>query len=88
VDGASEDWVGTDLEFKIFRQLGKTMLYFRHLNWQKNAKSFPHCSIDWAIFLINLKDFAESGKGRPQAYDMPINMWNPPNLRALEQGLA
>jgi len=64
------------------------MFYFRHLNWQKNETSFPHCSIDWAIFLTNLKDFVETDKGRPHAYDMPINMWTPPNPTALEQGLA
>jgi hypothetical protein len=32
----------------------------------------------WAIFLLSLKEFVETGKGRPHPYDMPVNMWTPP----------
>jgi hypothetical protein len=39
---------------------------------------FPHCSLGWAIFLLSLKEFVETGKGRPYPYDMPVNMWTPP----------
>jgi hypothetical protein len=34
---------------------------------------FPHCSIGRAIFLLSLKEFAETGKGRPYPCDMPVN---------------
>lgn len=88
VDGGAQDWIGTELEFKIFCEQGKTMLHFRHSNWRENAKSFPHCSIGWAIFLISLKEFVETGKGRPHPYDMPINLWTPPKVTELEQSLA
>jgi uncharacterized protein YndB with AHSA1/START domain len=30
VDGGAKDWIGTELEFKIFRDQGKTFLHFRH----------------------------------------------------------
>jgi uncharacterized protein YndB with AHSA1/START domain len=76
--GAAADWLETDVEFKIMRESGRTILHFRHSNWKENAKQFPHCSMGWAVFLLSLKEFVETGKGRPYPYDMPVNMWVPP----------
>ena len=78
VDGGARDWIGTEIEFKIFRDQGRTLLHFLHSRWQQDAKAFPHCSMGWAIFLLSLKEFVETGKGRPHPYDMPVNMWRPP----------
>ena len=78
-DGGAEDWIDTEVEFKIFCVEGKTYLHFRHSNWKESAKSFPHCSLGWAIFLLSLKEFVETGKGRPHPYDMPVNLWKPPS---------
>jgi uncharacterized protein YndB with AHSA1/START domain len=72
------DWTHTEVEFKIFRVNDQTVLHFRHSNWREDAKMFPHCSLGWAIFLLSLKEFVETGKGRPYPYDMPVNMWTPP----------
>jgi uncharacterized protein YndB with AHSA1/START domain len=77
-DKSTPDWSNTKIEFNIFDDQGKTFLHFRHSEWQEDAKSFPHCSLGWAIFLLSLKEFAETGKGRPYPYDMPVNMWTPP----------
>lgn len=82
VDGRATDWIGTELEFRIFRGQGKTLLHFRHSLWAEDAKSFPHCSLGWAIYLLSLKEFVETGKGRPHPYDMPVNMWSPPKEAA------
>ncbi len=74
--GASEyrgmsDWADTEIEFKISREDdGQTLLQFRHSNWRENAKIFPQCSLDWAIFLQSLRRFVETGKGRPYPYAM------------------
>ncbi|MBB5060352.1 uncharacterized protein YndB with AHSA1/START domain [Granulicella aggregans] len=78
IDGGAEDWIDTNVEFRIFCDQGKTLLHFQHSLWQEDAKAFPHCSMGWAIFLLSLKEFVETGKGRPHPYDMPINMWSPP----------
>lgn len=75
---AASDWANTELEFTIFRQHDQTFLHFRHSNWREDAITFPHCSMGWAIFLLSLKEYAETGKGRPYPYDMPVNMWKPP----------
>ncbi len=79
VGGGVDEWIGTEIEFKIFRDQDKTFLHFRHSKWREDAKAFPHCSLGWAIFLLSLKEFVETGKGRPHPYDMPVNMWTPPN---------
>lgn len=76
--GGSTDWHDTELEFRILREEGRTTLHFRHSNWREDAKQFPHCSLGWAIFLLSLKEFVETGKGRPYPYDMPIDLWKPP----------
>jgi len=76
--GAASDWLDTEVEFRIFTEQGRTMLHFRHTNWRDEAKQFPHCSLGWVIFLLSLKEFVETGKGRPYPYDMPVNLWAPP----------
>jgi len=78
IPGGSPGWAETEVEFKIFRESEKTFLHFRHSKWEEDAKLFPHCSMGWAIFLLSLKEFVETGKGRPYPYDMPVNMWTPP----------
>lgn len=70
---STPDWVGTELEFKIFREGKQTFLHLRHSKWRAAAKMFPECSMHWAIFLLSLKEFVETGKGRPHPYDMPVN---------------
>jgi uncharacterized protein YndB with AHSA1/START domain len=78
VGGGSTDWADTQVEFRILRNHDQTFLHFRHSNWCEHAHYFPHCSLGWAIFLLSLKEFVETGKGRPHPYDMPVNMWSPP----------
>lgn len=81
VGGGATEWLGTELEFRIFLRDGRTLLHFRHSKWAENATHFPHCSLGWAIFLMSLKEFVETGKGRPHPYDMPINLWTPPPVQ-------
>ncbi len=43
IDGSAAEWIGTELEFKIFPDQGRTVLHFRHLRWtpsfgQKNGR--------------------------------------------------
>jgi uncharacterized protein YndB with AHSA1/START domain len=71
------DWVNTEIEFKIFREDDQTFLHLRHAKWREDAKMFPECSMHWAIYLLSLKEFVETGKGRPHPYDMPVNLWTP-----------
>ena len=71
------DWVNTELEFRMFRERGQTFLHLRHSKWHEDAQTFPECSMHWAIYLLSLKEFVETGKGRPYPYDLPVNIWSP-----------
>ena len=82
IDGNSSEWIGTELEFRILQEQGKVFLHLRHSNWREDAKAFPHRSLGWAIFLLSLKEFVETGKGRLHPYDMPVNMWKSPKDKA------
>ena len=82
VDKGLPDWIGTRVEFKIFVEKDQTVLHFRHSHWRDDAKLFPHCSLGWAVYLMSLKEFVETGKGRPYPYDLPINLWAPPAAAA------
>ena len=73
------DWADTEIEFRLSREGDRTLLHFRHSKWRVNATMFPHCSMGWATYLLSLKEFVETGKGRPYPYDLPVTMWCPPN---------
>ena len=68
------DWANTEIEFKISRQSYQTILHLRHSKWREDAEMFPECSMHWAIYLLSLKEFVETGKGRPHPYDLPVNV--------------
>jgi len=61
------DWAGTHLEFKVFRQNDLTFLHFRHSNWKEEANT------DWAFYLLSLREYVETGKGRPFPNDILNN---------------
>lgn len=73
-DRSVPEWVNTELEFRIFRQSDRAILHLRHSKWREDAKMFPECSMHWAIYLLSIKEFVETGKGRPHPYDMPVNV--------------
>lgn len=42
-----------------------TLLIFRHAEWKSYSLMFAECSYTWAQFLRSLKEYCETGKGRP-----------------------
>ena len=71
-DRSDSEWVDTEIEWKIFREDDLTFLHLRHSNWRDDAKFFPRTSTHWVLFLLSLKEFVETGKGRPHPYDLPV----------------
>lgn len=67
------DWVGTILEFKIFRRDGLTYLHLHHSNWHDDAPMYAQCNTDWAFYLLSLREFVENGNGRPYPNDFLNN---------------
>lgn len=71
-----EEWIGTEVVFRLEQQDHYTIVRFGHRNWREAVEFTEHCSMKWAIFLLSLKDLVESGKGRPSPNDIKIDNWN------------
>jgi uncharacterized protein YndB with AHSA1/START domain len=75
VDGPAE-WIGTDITFQLSEQDGETIVYFGHRNWREPVDFMSHCSMKWATFLLSLREYVETGKGKPSPHDLKIDNWN------------
>lgn len=75
IDGPPE-WIGTDLSFDLQPQDGLVVLRFAHRNWREPVEFMEHCSMKWATFLLSLRSFVETGRGRPAPEDLKIDDWN------------
>jgi uncharacterized protein YndB with AHSA1/START domain len=74
-DGPPE-WVGTDITFDLSEQDGQTIVLFAHRKWKEPVEFMAHCSMKWAIVMLSLREFVETGTGRPSPDDVKIDNWN------------
>jgi len=70
------EWVGTDITFLLSQQDDQTILLFGHRNWREAVEFTSHCSMKWAVFLLSLREYLETGKGKPSPNDLKIDNWN------------
>lgn len=70
------EWIGTEIRFELLRQDGLTIVRFGHLAWREAVEFTAHCSMKWATFLLSLRDYVETGHGRPAPGDLKIDNWN------------
>jgi uncharacterized protein YndB with AHSA1/START domain len=75
VEGPPE-WVGTDITFQLSSRDGRTIVQFGHRNWREAIEFTSHCSMKWATFLLSLREYVETGTGRPSPRDLKIDDWN------------
>jgi uncharacterized protein YndB with AHSA1/START domain len=75
VEGPDE-WIGTDVTFDFSEQDNQTILMFGHRNWREAVEFTSHCSMKWAVFLLSLRDYLETGRGKPSPNDIKIDNWN------------
>jgi len=75
VDGPAE-WIGTDITFNLSKQDDQVIVLFGHRNWREAVEFTAHCSMKWATFLLSLREYIETGKGRPSPHDLKIDNWN------------
>ncbi|MDX2019414.1 MAG: SRPBCC domain-containing protein [Deltaproteobacteria bacterium] len=66
------EWLGTKITFDLSPKEGRTLLRFGHRGWAETGRSFAHCNMRWAMFLLSLRELVETGKGRPFPYALPI----------------
>jgi uncharacterized protein YndB with AHSA1/START domain len=71
-----EEWVGTDITFELSEQDGQTIILFGHRNWREAVEATYHCSMKWATFLLSLREYLETGTGKPSPHDLKIDNWN------------
>jgi uncharacterized protein YndB with AHSA1/START domain len=64
-DSDLTDWAGTEIEFRLHPQDGRTLVHFRHSGYRDGTEGFPYYSMSWAVFLVSLKELLEKGKGHP-----------------------
>jgi uncharacterized protein YndB with AHSA1/START domain len=75
VDGPPE-WIGTDVTFQLSQQDDQIIIIFGHRNWREAIEFTAHCSMKWAVFLLSLREYVETGKGKPSPHDLKIDNWN------------
>jgi uncharacterized protein YndB with AHSA1/START domain len=75
VDGPKE-WIGTDITFQLSEKDNQTIVLFGHRNWREEVEFTYHCSMKWATFLLSLREYVETGKGKPSPNDLKIDNWN------------
>jgi uncharacterized protein YndB with AHSA1/START domain len=68
-----EAWIGTSIVFELVDDGGQTFVNFTHANWTEATDFMAHCNTKWAVFLLSLKDAAETGKGAPFPNDTQID---------------
>lgn len=68
-----DEWVGTHIEFKLKVTEVEVLLFFSHSRWANISEFHHHCSMKWAVFLLSLKNYLETGKGNAFPNDIHIN---------------
>ena len=68
------EWLGTKISFNLTdEENGEVSVLFKHSDWKEATEMMAHCSTKWAVFMLSLKEYLETGKGRPFPEDIPIN---------------
>lgn len=68
----NDEWTDTAVTYDLTEDAGRTTLVFGHRAWKQTSPLFAHCSMKWATFLLSLRDYVETGTGRPFPRDLPI----------------
>ena len=71
-----DEWIGTDISFDLSGADDQTIIIFGHRGWREQIEFTAHCSMKWAVFLLSLRDYVETGKGKPSPHDVKIDNWN------------
>jgi uncharacterized protein YndB with AHSA1/START domain len=71
-----DEWIGTDAVFDLYQDGEYTIVLFVHKNWSEVVEFMAHCSMKWGTFMLSLREFVETGKGKPSPDDLKIDNWN------------
>lgn len=68
-----DEWIGTEIQFRLEKDEDQVMVNFRHAGWKDSSGLLSLCSMKWAVFMLSLKEYLETGRGRPFPNDVQIN---------------
>lgn len=72
VEHDSDEWPGTELVFDLSEADGWTTLRFDHRGWAAATDFFRFCGTKWVVFLLSIKQAAETGRGAPYPDEIQI----------------
>lgn len=67
------EWKDTLITFELVETDKQVFINFSHSNWAEQTDLCSHCSTKWAVFMLSLKEYLETGKGRPFPDDIQVN---------------
>ena len=73
VGGDAGEWLDTSICFDLEEKPDQVMVHFRHDDWKEATPFLAHCSTKWGVFMLSLKDYLETGTGKPFPHDIHIN---------------
>ena len=73
VGGDAGEWLNTRICFELDEREDQVMVNFMHADWNAETRFMAHCSTKWDVFMLSLKDYLETGTGRPFPSDIHIN---------------
>ena len=73
VAGDAGEWLDTRICFDLDQKPEQVMVNFQHTDWKQATPFLAHCSTKWGVFMLSLKDYLETGTGKPFPHDIHIN---------------
>lgn len=67
------EWKDTIVTFELAESDHQVLINFSHSNWAQQTSLCAHCSTKWAVFMLSLKSYLETGKGQPFPDDVKID---------------
>ena len=67
-----EEWKDTILTFEMEEKEGGCELLFAQSGWSDQTDFFAHCNTKWGTFMLSIKEYCETGKGRAFPDDINI----------------
>ena len=65
-----DEWVGTEFTFALLERDGEVKVRFTQTKWREVTDILAFCSTKWAVYLLSLKEYIETGGGRPHPHDL------------------
>ena len=67
-------WAGSELRFQLTETDEQVFVTLTHSSATATDDEFLYFSTKWPVYLLSLRDFLESGAGRPYPRDVKIHV--------------